>query len=760
MYDEQFYNTLPHGEERLDYLKKCIAEADKEKDAKNMLELRHEYIQESTFHDDCFKAIIMFPEFMKLFDENPGIIEPYHFMFPFKWILEDSVEYYQVTLEQLDRYFERFKEYIEKFGYTLRTYYLKMYQTYINIDRQKAFDAFRRYEDYERTDMSDCKACEMNAKISHEIEFGSEKKAVAMLNSMLDKNISCSEVPQVTYGKFIEIFSKRGIYDEAEHYSNLLMPMIKGDEVNYMRDVSSVLILKSKTDMNYAIDLFSGCAGDYSRLKNPFLKFSFANAAYRMFKTIEKEDVKEIFLHLPSDFEKHNAEGRYDTSEMKKYFYDTAKDLAEKFDTRSGNDHFMQELEFDYPEASEKKIVLIPHGSVTPAPAAIGILFRNIENTPSPEEYIPKAEKTLGYRDSQLQMIKDTGTLFYSANSDEGMVRYRIVYTECPDISSFRQVHYMPEGAMEQLEEYKGMIAVLPDITNPDRFQEIGNLLRFADLLNTDGSPAVLMLSNEKILSSKWVSMTAKSKTPPASSMCVGIKLFASAFEDGKCDIVTLGMGVFGSRELIVTAVDEDDVNFTVAMLKKICEEVMLRKLPDENVSMNSGMVYENRAFVRFTWKAVVIPDIEDPEPFAEPILYLTASDQANHKGYKINELSDEQLNNTTPRKHRKISDYDEQRCRMLFPYALEYFRNHQCQITVGVNADGTDDEGEKTESYFFAELKEDGLSGDVVSAGEDIDGINVGDTVDIDAEKVYYFSIIADGEEYAADELYFIMDI
>lgn len=757
MYDEEYLHSLPHGEERLNYMKKCISEADKEKNISLMLELRYRYIEESVFHDDCFKAIIIFPEFMKLFEENPGEFDNYYFMIAFKWIIEDSNQYYQVSVEQLDRYFERFKEYIEKFGYSLRTYYLKTYKTYLNIDSKKAFEAFKLFENYERTRLSDCKACEMNAKVEHEVQFGSEEKAVAMLNNMLDNNMRCSEVPQGAYGEFVDAFTKCGIYDEAEHYANVLMPMVKGEEINFMKEVSSVLILKSKTDINYAIDLFSRCAGKFSGVKNPYLKFHFAKASYLLFSEIAMSDKNEVYLRLPSDFEKHSADGNYSVAEMRDFFYNTAKDIAEKFDARNGNDTFAQELAYKYPDSPEKKIVLFPHGAVEPAPPEIGILFKDAEDMPSPEEFVPKAEELFGYRNSQLQMVKDSPVLFYSAESDEGAVRYRIIYTEKPDISSLRKDAGLAEDIYEQLEEYKVMVIIMPDIINSDRFQEVYNTLRFAEMLDKGGSPAVLQLSIEKIMPKSWLSMTVKSKTPPTTSNCIGFRIFQSAFEEDKYDIVSYGLSVFGSRELIVTGAAEEDIDYCVAILNKLCEDIMVQRLPDEGVSMSSGIVYDDRAYVRFTWKKVLVPN--DEEPFAEPILYFSASDHANKKGYRLTELTDEQLRKIRPRMHGTIIDYDEQRAKELFPYALEYFRSNFCEMAVGVNITALDEDGEEIDSFAFADLKGNGSRGEVFSISEDAANIHEGDKIDIEPENVYSLLLKIDGEEYSDDELYLLMD-
>ncbi len=757
MYDEEYLHSLPHGEERLNYMKKCISEADKEKNISLMLELRYRYIEESVFHDDCFKAIIIFPEFMKLFEENPGEFDNYYFMIAFKWIIQDSNQYYQVSVEQLDSYFERFKEYINKFGYSLRTYYLKIAQAYVDIDSKKAFEAFKLFENYERTRLSDCKACEMNAKVEHEVKFGSEEKAVAMLNNMLDKNMKCSEVPQGAYGEFVDAFTKRGIYDEAEHYANVLMPMVKGEEINFMKEVSSVLILKSKTDINYAIDLFSRCAGKFSGVKNPYLKFHFAKASYLLFSEIAKTDTNEVYLRLPSDFEKHSADGNYSVAEMRDFFYNTAKDIAEKFDARNGNDFFAQELAYKYPDSPEKKIVLFPHGAVEPLPPEIGILFKDEEDMPSPEEFVPKAEELFGYRNSQLQMVKDSPVLFYSAESDEGAVRYRIIYTEKFDISSFKKDAGLAEDIDEQLEEYKGMVVIMPDVINSDRFQEVYNTLRFAEMLDKGGSPAVLLLSIERIMPKSWLSMTVKSKTPPTTENCIGLRIFHSAFEEEKYDIVSYGLSVFGSRELIVTSAGEEDIGYCAGILNKLCEDIMVQRLPDEGVSMGSGIVYDDRAYVRFTWEKVLVPD--NDVPFAEPILYFSASDQANKKGYRLPELTDEQLSKTRTRKHGTIIDYDEQRAKELFPYALEYFRNNTCKLAVGVNMTALDEDGDEIESFAYAELDESGSRGEIFSIGDDVANIKIGDDIDIEPENVFNFLISINDEEYGADELYMLID-
>ena len=138
MFDRDHFNTLEHGEERMSYLKKEIAEADAQKDLKSMIDLRYRYINESVFHGDSFKGLLMFPEYMKLVDDNPDDADIVDFMFAFKWIIENSREFYQIPMEQIEGYFDSYKEHLERYGYTPRTYNFKKAQFYRNIDPKKA----------------------------------------------------------------------------------------------------------------------------------------------------------------------------------------------------------------------------------------------------------------------------------------------------------------------------------------------------------------------------------------------------------------------------------------------------------------------------------------------------------------------------------------------------------------------------------------------------------------------------------------------
>ena len=74
MFSYDILASLPHGEERMKYLKKGIAEADNEKDLHQQMYRRYYYIRESTFYGDDLDSLIVFPELLKLYEDHRVVI--------------------------------------------------------------------------------------------------------------------------------------------------------------------------------------------------------------------------------------------------------------------------------------------------------------------------------------------------------------------------------------------------------------------------------------------------------------------------------------------------------------------------------------------------------------------------------------------------------------------------------------------------------------------------------------------------------------
>ncbi len=744
MFDKEYYRTLSDGEESLIYLKKCIAEADNEKNIKDMLELRGEYIAQATFYDDPFKAMVIFPEFMKLFEDNPDVISPSDFMIAFKWIIEECVDYYQVSREQIERYFERFEKYIGKYGYTMRTYYLKKTLVYRYIDRKTAIDAYERFDRYKRSDLSDCAACEASQRAIMQMRYGSAATAVKLLNEMQAKEMTCTEVPQVTYGAFAYEFAKRGMYNEADHYADLMLPMIKGNEVAFMREIAYVINVKTVTAPNCAFDLFCENAGRYSTLKTPSLRFGFAAAAYRLFAAFEKHGIDEVQPKLSPDFELFSADRKYSVSALKEHFYNTAKDIAKKFDDRNGNNMFSDELAFEFPEPAESADIELPvHGSHTPEPGGVGVLFRSREAAPSLDEISGIIKNIANCMDVNCD-LDENGMAYMTMYDDRNRkYKFRAVFTAAPDMRETHPNQYA-RGMFGNIDEYKTLLIVISDNTHLDRFEDMRLLFRTADALNTDDARIFFSLPNNKWHWSDWLKYCALSDTPPQSENMIKCSFVHGLTAPDSTDIITDGLSYFGSRELIIRDVPDDDEKwFYWSFMLKLAEAVSFSSLPDEGVTMNSGIVYKNDSFIRLTWRSVTT---DDGTVYAEPLLLLTSR---HKKGKTVTELADELKENAVPRMHRRAAEFADRRAKNLYPYALEYFKTHGCKLTAAVKY--IDSSG--IQIYVDLNVQNGGETGIVTDSH--YASPKDGDVVYIEPDDVYWFCIEENGEKYEADDLW-----
>ncbi|MBQ9993893.1 MAG: hypothetical protein IJP17_04205, partial [Clostridia bacterium] len=129
---------LAHGEARIAGIKKAIVTADQQKDYETMMFLRNDLCKESVFHSDNLDCIVTFPELIKLYDEHPDTrFSSRDLMWTYKYIVEDMLDFHQVSLDKCFELIEHFKERSLQYGFSLRTYYIQLAKLYAHIDPDK-----------------------------------------------------------------------------------------------------------------------------------------------------------------------------------------------------------------------------------------------------------------------------------------------------------------------------------------------------------------------------------------------------------------------------------------------------------------------------------------------------------------------------------------------------------------------------------------------------------------------------------------------
>jgi len=760
MFDESYYISLSVGKERINYLKKCIDEADKAKDYRLSLELRYLHIKESTFNEDNLDSLIVFPEYMALYDKHPDLHDRYTFMYAFKWIIESIMNFPQVSIEMAESYFEEFKRRCEMYGYTLKVYYMKQINFFEKIDPERVMKLLELFRAEESDDISDGKADDISLEICTELDYGSEERALKLLNEMRRTGLRSGEVPQITYGKCVEYFTKKGNIKEAEYYADLLIPMTRGTDTYYMMEMSNVMILKTFTAPNTALSIFNRYVEYFISGKNVKFRFYFANAAYRLFRSLSENGYDVVPIKLPRTFALYSESGEYNTEELSRYFKEQGRELAGKFDKRNRNTMYSDMLDFEYPKVPVERLDLPEHPTVKRRPVTLVIPFLSAETLPTASDIIKAVESlsdtvVKGSRFDEADEVfsvrvyneeKDLESEFYFEN--------RLMGEQNINIWEAGSFHHFSDGELSGAEDkYKAYLTINTLYNKNAESYEFNCMLKLADMLNSDKSPAIFDMSSFKMLSAEWVGVQAKTDIPPYEFYMYTV-FVDPAKDKEKCNITTCGLSNFGYREILIPNVPQRNAGAAYELASTIARAVCsYQPLPDKGEKAFMNAFYFDKSPVYYSW---IRPDETDndfsdkSEHYIIPVIHFSYESA----GIIANKICDEDCSKITFRAPKRFYDIDSALCCERFETALKAFSSGKFDnFYVGFDIpDPTDDE-ENIAVYVQVENPKDLTS--VIFKGADVDGLREGDMIKINPETVYCWRLEKNGKDYFADNVY-----
>lgn len=351
------YENLKNGKPKMTAIKIAIDAAEREKDYDWQLTFIEDFISESIFYEDSFEAFVIFPEYISIFDKNEQNLEfytDYDMLWVYKMILSNVEDFYQISCEKIEQYFEDFKLRCLKYGYSLRAYEYK-YRNYIqtiDIDKYKKIN--NNYLNYKRDRISDCEACELVSEIGFELFYGSFEKAIEKSKIIFEGIKKCeSSIPWLYY-KFLHYYIDKKDIKNSKKYEKLLYKEIKNN-LSWLNSIGLILKLCALENINRGIRLFQKYLNWYIEYKNPSVKFDFEIGAYKLFKSIKEKRTKEtIKLLLPKNFIIYKEDGIYNIDDIINHFESNLLDTAGKFDKRNGNTYYFDEI-YDNQKDIEKK---------------------------------------------------------------------------------------------------------------------------------------------------------------------------------------------------------------------------------------------------------------------------------------------------------------------------------------------------------------------------------------------------------------------
>ena len=334
--------NLKDQEEKEKALQTIIKRAQEQNDIDLEYEARTEFMQAVAFTNQPEKSLACFPWLLAMNDKHPGKFWLWELFWYYKWVVNEVAQFPSITKQRIMDIMEDMERRYVAAGYGTKTivyFWRRIYQDFGEPELAKA--AHEKWEQMEESSsMSDCSACVRNHLVSHHYWMGEYQEAIDAAEDLLNKKMTCKEVPKRTYHKVVDSYIYLGRLEEA-------IPVYKkavrnlGHHQSYLKDYSSLLIFLSLTE-------------NFTPAKNIFVKQLqhalvhkqehdiqlFYIACLFFLKILQAEGRNKIVLPETLQLPVESKNRSFQINDLIPFFDKEIDRIANLFNERNGNDYF------------------------------------------------------------------------------------------------------------------------------------------------------------------------------------------------------------------------------------------------------------------------------------------------------------------------------------------------------------------------------------------------------------------------------------
>ena len=256
--------------------------------------------------------------------EYPNFDDFVNCLWKFKWIVSGITKSSIIEKELIDEVNEAMLFYYERMEFSLAAYYKASMNQNIDMgDTREAKSNYELWKKLAKDDMGDCEACEASGEIAYLNFIGEHAAALELAEPLLSGELTCSEVPHITYAPILFSMIKTGKIEEAK----TLLPKAAATIESNPRVINQIAPL-----IEIAVRL----------------------------------DEREMALSLARKHSRAILDGNDDLNDLRFFIavsafgdesdYKTALELADKFDARNQNFYYADYLNKFYEEFSGLEI--------------------------------------------------------------------------------------------------------------------------------------------------------------------------------------------------------------------------------------------------------------------------------------------------------------------------------------------------------------------------------------------------------------------
>ncbi|TYS14535.1 hypothetical protein FZC78_18835 [Rossellomorea vietnamensis] len=254
----------------------------------------------------------------------------------FKWTLERIVLFPHVDKEAIDELFSDFQELLTKHQFSSRPFYQFRHKaSLLEGDFQSAEEYYGLWVNASRDELADCAACELQAEMEYLFQINRTDEALHIAERLLNREVTCGEIPHLTYSKLLLPYLRLGKTAEAQYFQSEGYFMIY-QKPNLLVEASEHLLFFALTNPKGGKKIFERHIDSADADKNPYGMFSFYLASLVWGKALKKnglrvpfslQEMESAVLAIADDFDVRNGN---------QYFYEKMGEVLDLLETGAG----------------------------------------------------------------------------------------------------------------------------------------------------------------------------------------------------------------------------------------------------------------------------------------------------------------------------------------------------------------------------------------------------------------------------------------
>ncbi|MBR1555567.1 MAG: DUF4026 domain-containing protein, partial [Oscillospiraceae bacterium] len=482
-----------------------------------------------------------------------------------------------------------------KYGFSLRTYYMKQASFWLEIDREKTDVAYANFQHYPRSKNSDCEACELNFSMRVHLLRDDEEKALEIIQPVLRHEKKCGEIPHVTYAYLAEYYFLHDNPAEAMYYANLCENLIHG-KPEFLRETGKLLEIYSVLDVNQGWKLLKYSLEHFMQCHNPKMRMLFARGAWKLMQSIS-EQLEFVQSPLLGVLPVAPSGDGWSVEEVSSFFYEIAHDIAEKLDKRNGISCYVPALGTPLPEydaeTTFEKITKSVRGIVRKSRTTMAIFLNQKISQDELEQRIQKAEI--------LYSSRDEDACYASIRTEETVLD--LIFSadvSAPPLEG-APVQGMEEEQIQALLESPSCCVLAAELSGTPQ-KTYYAILKFLNTLFPEMN-GLINLTALKAYPAEWVRFAGTYEDAVSAHDLYSVYLSGSQ-ETGEVWGTTIGLCAFGLRELEFMNADTENFGNFAGIMDKLSAGCLERNtLPDENQVISHCRNEETREEFEIKWQ-------------------------------------------------------------------------------------------------------------------------------------------------------------